>query len=857
MCALTAERRVPYYSSTMVGREAEFALISRLIQDQSVRLVTVTGAAGVGKTRLTTCVASQMLDVNRDSALFVSLVSISDPALVPAEIGKALNLQNEDLVEAIRNRFGAMQGIVLLDNLEQVVECAPDIAAMLPANPDLTVIVTSQRPLQIEGEHVVHLQPLPVPELDANPSELLQSPSVQLIVDRATDMDTMFPDSLREQSTSAAIAEICRRLDGIPLALELAASRLGSLSPEVVLSQLEQGHQILSSTRRDIPERHRTIHNALSWSFHLLPENSKRIFLWLSTFTAGFDLNIVDHITGHLNISSPAVDTVRELMSLSLVRRVNGGANPWYTMLESMREFCLAELNDSRERAAAQDLVAAYVSELANETESSLTSDNIGPWKSKLDREFATVRSAISWALAHQDPKVSMTVAAGMWRYLEQEGHWLEAVGWVSQSEQWQFHLPEEILIAGLIAKMSMQEDGRDIAGALATASKIEPLLAANNYPEYEVQFQLCAGSLAQDQQMLDDALAHFQIAADLARRHGIERNLAVANANIGIIAYLRGAFAEAEAAFLEVRVSLNHLGDQTGLANINSNLAAAATSQDEPARALEYLEEATIITRELGLRRDQIYTLFNIASAHIALGDLEDASDAAEEAIGIAQDLNFPSLQAVGYVNLAEIFLLRENTESCAAMLLRALALITPEEGSRHMVEIGLLLSDALVLNSRFRDAASVIAKSMSFAEETEFSYEPQHIRRMKQINTRLDAHDADFAAARAKGNSWTTEKFLRTIGLLARKLASPVPAKVDLNLDPDGTSDSQLPEISGLTPREREILQLLVDGNSTQQMADEMCVSPRTVTTHLANIMSKLGVSSRANLVAKVLRS
>lgn len=856
MCAQSATRQFPYYASTMVGRESETELLQRFIQDPNVQLITVAGTGGVGKTRLTAFVARKMEHLGSDGVLFVSLATIREPELVPAEIGKALDLQSDDLIDAIRTRLGAWQGILLLDNLEQVIQSAPDIARILPHNPDLTVIVTSQRPLQIDGERVVRLDPLEVPPPEADAAMLRSSPSVRLLIDRASDQDASFAESIREASTAEAIAEICRRLDGIPLAIELAASRLASLSPEVVLAQLEQGQHILSTQRRDAPERQRTMHAAISWSFHLLPDDSKRIFLWLGAFTAGFDLDIVDRVSQHLGLSTPAVDTVSELINLSLLRRVSSGANPWYTMLESMREFCLAELDETGDRQAAQGFIADHVVDLANSTEEMLTSSAIGEWKAMLDRQLPTVRTVVSWALAHEDPQVPFLVAAGMWRYLEQEGRWQEGATWVEQAGAWKHKLPDDILLAGLIAKMTMLEDGRDIPGAMATSAEVRDLLRDKDYPDLRVQYLLRSGSLAQDQQKLDDALANFSEAAELAEKHGIVRNLAVSRANIGIIAYLRGDFVGAEANFLKVKDSLSQLGDMTGMANILSNLAATATLQEEPLRALDYLDQATVIIQQLGLKRDLVYTLLNQASALIALGELDAAANASEEAISLAQDLNFRILIATGYVNLSEVYLRKGKSSSSAAMMLRSLDEITPEEGSRHLVEIGLLLSDALASTSRYGDAAAMLAKAKAFAAEIEFTFDPQHRERLDRVACVIDENLENPAAAQSKGESWTTETYIRNLHWFARRLSS-VPTGILITVP---AAPAEIEAESGLfadlTPRESEILHLLTEGHSTRSLADHLSVSPRTVTTHIANMMAKLEVSSRTELVAKAMR-
>ena len=241
--------------------------------------------------------------------------------------------------EAVRAFVGELPFLLVLDNFEQVIEAAVDIADIVPHNPKLTVIITSQRPLQIDGERVVRLAPLEVPGPNDDMSMIRSIPSVQLLIDRAIDQDAQLEEALNDSSTTQAIAEICRRLNGLPLAIELAASRLSSLTPEVVVDQLKRGQHILSSQRRDTPERQRTMHGAIQWSFRLLPPGTQRVFLWLGAFSSGFDLAIVDRVSQHLGVSSPSFDTISELINLSMIQRVRRGTNPWYEMLESIRDF--------------------------------------------------------------------------------------------------------------------------------------------------------------------------------------------------------------------------------------------------------------------------------------------------------------------------------------------------------------------------------------------------------------------------------------------------------------------------------------------------------------------------------------
>lgn len=842
-------RPLPHYTTPLIGRETEHALMVRLIRDPSIELITITGSAGIGKTRLAITIANQFAGHGTDGVKFVSLATVTDPQLVAAEVARAHDIQADDLVSAVRDHWSRLEGIVVLDNLEQVINSATDIAAMLPANPDFTLIVTSQRPLQIEGEHVLRLEPLALPQTNANTHDAHAAPSVQLLVERASSHDASFVDSLMDSSTSEAVIEICRRLDGIPLAIELAASRLASLSPEVVLAQLEHGQQILSTTRRDAPERQRTMHTALSWSYQLLPQESQRIFLWLGAFSSGFDLNIVEALSRHLKLSTPAVDTISELMNFSLIRRVSGGTNPWYVMLVSIREFCLTELGITSKRADAQSYVADYVVDLAEHTEAELTGPHSGPWSAMLDRQFSTIRASVTWSLKHADPVLPMQIAIGMRRYLEQEGRWQEAINWIDQSTTWRDKLTDEQLIGGLITKLTLQEDVRDLSGARGTAAEVKDLLSGKDFPKLEAYYLLRVGNIEQDQGNLDEAKEYYQRSLEIAERHALRRDRSIAHGSLGFIAYFHGDFATAEQYFLQVKTTLEEIEDYPALATLLSNLAAATINLGQPERALQYLDQSAEIHREFGGKRDLIYTLLNMASTLIILKRFDEAEHAAEEAVQLARGISHRVLEAAASLNLSDISLERGDTVAAGEWMLRALDALTGEEAIRYYTEMGWLLADGLVQHSRYADGAAILAKSLALAEKNGIVIESYSYERINRITAVMEANLNDPEVERRVGESWTTEVYIRNLKWFARRISAK-PAGIILRV-------SEANGLTSLTRREREILQLLIDGQSTRGMAEQLSVSPRTITTHIGNIMAKMGVSSRAELVAKALRS
>lgn len=856
MCARSGSRPVPSYASSFIGREREIAHLQGLIADPDVRLITITGTAGVGKTRLATAIANT---VDLPDVLFISLVSVRDPILVLPEIGRAMGTQSDDVATAIRDRLTDFRGLLVLDNFEQVIDASYEFANVIPRNPELTVILTSQRSLQLAGEHVVRLTPLAIPEPDIAESEILTSPSVQLLVQRASEQDSSFSESLRDATASQSVAEICRRLDGIPLALELAASRLNSLTPEVVLKQLEQDQSILSSQRRDVPERQRTMQSAIDWSFQLLPVETQRVFLWLGCFTGGFDLEIVESVARSLEVETPAVDILGELIDLSLVQRVSRGANPWYGMLDSMRQYCLAELDRSDERAAAESFVANVVLDIADRTEAALTGPESANWMHFLDRTFAVVRSSVEWALKHEEPMLPVRVSFGMWRFMEREGRWQELVAWVNQAMQWHEKLNKRDLIGGLLAKLTAMEDARDLESARQTAAEIEIYLKNAEVPDLHVLYLLRAGALEHDQQHLDVAEGLFTEAADLATHHGFHRDAAIALSNLGLLAFQRGDLEIAEEKISQTIALFRELGDTLGVVSSLSNLGAVMLHSDDIEQSRAYLEEAMESGRELGLTRDLIYVLLNYASLLSELyernsqdpSNLNEAEAALIESITIARNISYPVLEAHGTVGLAKIHLLRKEYSRTSEYLQLTAELSSPNDSPRLYPAFGLVTAELLTALGQYKSAASITAKTLAFAEETEYAFEPQERIRFDNLIRVIEEDLPDPEGARSIGEQWSNEEFVRQLKLAARRSAGTsayfmvtIPSKRDGNAT-----------FAELTPRENEVLELLVAGASTQNMAETLSLSPRTVTTHIGNMMAKPGVSSRTELMAKAI--
>src|SRR5215469_8870801 len=418
---------LPAPATPLVGREREAAAVEELVVHEGVRLVTLTGPGGVGKSRLAVEAARRLGPGFADGVRFVELAAVRSADLVAPAIatGLGLNTSAGRLVADLESYLRARRLLLVLDNFEQVLGAAPMLAGLLGAAPGLVVLVTSRAVLRLSGEHEFAVPPLPVPPAGAalDPGQLERYASVSLFTERAHAADPGFELT---SGNAAAVAEICRRLDGLPLAIELAAARVRLLPPQALASRLDERFSLLTGGARDLPERQQTLRNTLDWSFELLPAAEQALLARLGVFAGSFSLPAAEAIGADApgqDQAGPVMDTLGALVDSSLVQPQTRRDQPRFALLESIRQYALDRLREGGDWTEAHDRHAAYFLALAEPADADLTGAGQLAWLDRLEADHDNLWAAMSWLAGHGPLEQAVHLITVTNRYWWLRGH--------------------------------------------------------------------------------------------------------------------------------------------------------------------------------------------------------------------------------------------------------------------------------------------------------------------------------------------------------------------------------------------------------------------------------------------------
>jgi predicted ATPase len=641
---------LPAQPRALVGRDSETSAVKNLLRRKDVRLLTLTGPGGTGKTSLALQAATDLLEEFADGAFFVSLAAISDAHLVASIIAQELLVQEaagKPLLDSLKEHLRDKQMLLVLDNLEHLLTAAALVAELLAECPRLKILATSRAVLHLRAEHEYSLPPLvlPDPQRLPAPEELTRCPAVALFLQRAIAVK---PDFKINQENAGAIAEICVRLDGLPLALELAAARIRMLSPQALLARMEKRFQLLIGGARDLPARQQTMRDAIAWSYELLSEDEKRLFRRLSIFVGGCVLEAIEAVcdgTGDLKIDM--LSGVASLVDKSLVRQgeQSYGDEAQFGMLETIREYGLERLATSGESEALQQRHAAFYLALAEEAEPELKGSGQAAWLERLEREHGNFRLALQWAKAEGKAELGLRLCGALARFWLVRSHFREARGWLegflalAETEGASASVQAKALLglgaitrtlgdyvtAGLCCERSLVlyrelDDKRGIANSLTGL--------ANAVFEQD--------NNQRGVQLLEESLA---LRRELQDKWGIALSLN----NLGTIAYKEGDYERARVFYEESLILRQELEDKQGLAISLNNLGALAYLQGDYERAKSLTAESLTTFQSLGDRAGTAHCLEGLAQSLVAEGQLQGAARLLGAATAVRQAANAP----------------------------------------------------------------------------------------------------------------------------------------------------------------------------------------------------------------------
>jgi len=633
---------LPLQPTPLIGREKEVSEVCKLLRGDETRLFTLTGPGGIGKTRLALQAAADLLDDFPDGTFFAPLATLTEAELLLPAVAETLGVREsgeQSLDETLKDYLGERRLLLVLDNFEQVLGAAPTVTELLAEAPGLKVLATSRTSLRLYGEHEFPVPPLTLPDLKHPPplERLTQYEAVGLFVDRA---HAVKPDFKVTNESAPAVAEICVRLDGLPLAIELAAARVKMLPPKAMLQRLSSRLKLLTGGARDLPERQRTLRATIEWSHALLDESEQLLFARLAVFSGGRTLEAIEEICdaeGDLDVD--AFEGVSSLLDKSLLRQEEGpGGEPRFVMLETVHEFAREKLGKSAEAEQIRRTHAEYFLTLAEEAHPELRGPDQLQWLERLEAEHDNMRAALTWALERKEVEVALRLGGALsWFWLIR--------GYHSEGRRW------------LEEALALDRRGSPESRAMALAG---------------------VGALAEEQGGLDRAKQACEEGLELLEHEAREAREAKLwlLASLGWVAWMREEHGQAKGLFEESLALSREMSDTWWLAHSLANLATLSHDRGDSDKATKLYEESMDLFREQGDKQGLAFCLINLGMLVYSQGDLGRAGQVTEESVALQRELGTRGGVSMGLYNLGWMALLQDDLGRAASFFRESLSL-------------------------------------------------------------------------------------------------------------------------------------------------------------------------------------
>ena len=666
---------LPLQPTPLIGREKEVSEMCNLVRGDETRLLTLSGPGGTGKTRLALQAAADLLDDFPDGTYFVPLATVTEAEMLLPAVAEALGVREtaeQPLFESLKDYLYERRILLLLDNFEQVLRAAPAVAELLAGAPRMKVLATSRAPLGLYGEHEVPVPPLTLPDLKRPPSleRLTQYEAVGLFVERARAVK---PDFKVTNESAPAVAEICVRLDGLPLAIELAAARIKMLPPKAMLQRLGSRLKLLTGGARDLPERQRTLRATIEWSHALLDGGEQVLFGRLAVFSGGRTLEAIEAICdaeGDLPVE--VFEGVSSLVDKSLLRQEEGpGGEPRFVMLETVHEFAREKLGESEKAEQIKRVYAEYFLTLAEEAYPELKGPNQLEWLERLEAEHDNMRAALSWALKRKEVEVALRLGSALSYFWSMRGYQSEGRSWLEEALAIEGRVSPEMRAMALAGVGSLAFDQGELDRAKEVCEEGLQLLAHEGREASEAKLNLLVwlGFVAWQKEEYGQAKELFEEGLELSREMSDTWWLATFLLYLAIVPHYLGDYERATELTEESMDLFREQGDKHSLAHCLNNLAMMVYSKGDLRQAGKLTEEAVALFRELGNRVDVAFVLCNLGWIALLQDDLGRAADFYRESLSLSWEIGLNPIVQSALEGFACVAGARGETERAARL--------------------------------------------------------------------------------------------------------------------------------------------------------------------------------------------
>jgi predicted ATPase/DNA-binding NarL/FixJ family response regulator len=830
------DARLPVYLTRFFGRDLELEALGRLLSDPAERVITLVGPGGVGKTRL---LVEALRRADDADVIYVDGAALARAELLLPEIVDLLDIDRSagrPTGELLSEHLAGRRLTLVIDNMEHLLGAAVDLAALVRALPGLRIVTTSRAPMHISSEYLLPVEPLATRDARQHAAE--PSVAAHIFIDRAVRTGKLRHPSADDLVT---VETICARLDGLPLAIELAAARLRVLSLPALLAVLTNQLSVLTGGPVDVSERHRALRAAIGWSYDLLADDEQRLLRELGVFIESFSLEAVAAV----RTPSPreTIDIIESLYDQALLMRAEDdpSGSPRYSMLTSIRSYALEQLRATGDELLLRERHAAWSLYLAESLEADLTGLNQQRAVDLLNRSMPNLRQGLEFLIEQGDQEAALRLATALNRYWLIRNQWDESKRTFATIFAMGEPTPSPVWGAALRAAATVAETTFDNELALEQNRRAIEIWEALGDRSGMSRSHVDLGNVYNNLGRFDDAIAEFQLGAELADPSVDPRTPLVARGSIAITYLRKGDIARADRAFTDLMPALRTLGDQWMLSTCLSNAAVARQRLHDWTTSRTLLQESLAIREQLGDEYGVGVTLINLCDV---MNDPAGAEQQSKRVLELARRIDAPDLAAAASANLGEATINRGEWAAAALHYVDALdGYVTVNDEMAQADIVGLIAE--LGIEHSPEVAARLLGAAQ--AEQQRHGVQPMGpaADRVATIRARLqqsmgdDAFDRELAAG---SQSALADARIDAIALarsssVSKARPSPPPPT---------------PVANGLTARELDVLKLIVEGKTDRQIAEALFITPKTANHHVTRILSKLECRNRAAATA-----